>query len=381
MEMQVLERIGLTKGEIKVYFSLLELGPTTTGPLVDASGVSSSKIYLVLDRLMKKGLASYSIQARKKHFEAADPRMIIDYLEEREKEITSQKKQLSQLLPELMKKRTLEKGKQHATVFRGMKGLDTAFRDILRVLKPGDEYYVLSAPEYFPESFQKFLGRFHKKREAKRIRMKIIYSENLKPTLGEDRESEKYTAVKYAPPGVITPAGIIIYNDKVMTVVWGREPIVSLIESSEYANSLKLFFKMLWEQETKTYRGLEGLASLLNDTLNYKEVMFIGGGGYFYDRLSRSYVKGYYEKAVKNGLRWRNIAIPKIRGHPVTKFPFAKTRYLSKPLRGPNVVWIWGNKVANVIWSKKPIAFLVENKEIANSYSKYFEMLWKTAER
>ncbi len=94
METGVLERIGLTKGEIKVYFALLELGPTTTGPLVDASEVSSSKIYLVLDRLLKKGLVSYSMQARKKYFEPADPRRIIDYLEERQKEITDQKKQI-----------------------------------------------------------------------------------------------------------------------------------------------------------------------------------------------------------------------------------------------------------------------------------------------
>ena len=73
MNVELLEAIGLTKSEIKVYLALLELGSSTTGPIVEKSGASSSKIYEILEKLIQKGLVGHVIKAGKKHFEAAPP--------------------------------------------------------------------------------------------------------------------------------------------------------------------------------------------------------------------------------------------------------------------------------------------------------------------
>ena len=54
----ILQRIGLTEGEIKVYLSLLEIGSATSGKVTRSCGISGSKVYEVLDRLNKKGLAN-----------------------------------------------------------------------------------------------------------------------------------------------------------------------------------------------------------------------------------------------------------------------------------------------------------------------------------
>ena len=40
-EVNLLEEIGLSEGEVKVYLSLLGLGSTKTGPLAARAGVSS----------------------------------------------------------------------------------------------------------------------------------------------------------------------------------------------------------------------------------------------------------------------------------------------------------------------------------------------------
>ncbi|MFH0817520.1 MAG: helix-turn-helix domain-containing protein [Candidatus Micrarchaeota archaeon] len=510
METEVLERIGLTKGEIKVYFALLELGATTTGPLVDASGVSSSKIYLVLDRLMRKGLVSYFLQKKKKYFEAADPRRIVDFLQEREKELSQQKSEMERLLPGLLKRRELTKEKRQATVFKGMNGVETAYENILQELGPGDEYYVLSAPQAFPSEFRRFLNRhhqrrerqrirvkmmlseklrptlgadrasnkyvelkylpqglilsetiliyndkaftivwgkepvvflleskeyadsmrmffellwneetrtyrgmdglasayqtvldalkpgeeyyiintsthtppsfrsfikeFHKKRQAKGIRLKTIYSENLKPTIGGDRETEKNTEVKYVSSGITSPQGIIIFKDSVLTILWGKEPVVFIVKSKEYANAMKMFFDILWDQDVKTYRGEDGLKALLESELEVSECRFIGSGGYFYDVLPRDYVDKYLKKVTERGIVWKTLGMKEFKNHPVYKLPFNEVRYLSGSV-GPSVTWIWGNKVANVVWSKKPTsfiaAFVTENQETADNFRKY----------
>ena len=54
MDSNSLKELGLTDGEIKVYLALNQLGETTSGPIVDKSGVSISKVYLILDRLFSK---------------------------------------------------------------------------------------------------------------------------------------------------------------------------------------------------------------------------------------------------------------------------------------------------------------------------------------
>ena len=83
-----LQQIGLTDGEIRVYLALLELGSTSTGKITKDSGISGSKVYEVLDRLMHKGLATYVIKNGVKYFAPTQPEKILDYLDEKGKDTT-----------------------------------------------------------------------------------------------------------------------------------------------------------------------------------------------------------------------------------------------------------------------------------------------------
>ena len=51
MEISLLKEVGLTEGEAKVYLALLELGASTSGPIVKKSRVSRSIIYNILEKL------------------------------------------------------------------------------------------------------------------------------------------------------------------------------------------------------------------------------------------------------------------------------------------------------------------------------------------
>ena len=42
---------------------------------------------------------------------------------------------------------------------------------------------------------------------------------------------------------------------------------------------------------------------------------------------------------------------------------------------------IYGNKIAIIVWSEPPEAVIIENKDAAESYRSYFEVLWKAASR
>jgi hypothetical protein len=68
----------------------------------------------------------------------------------------------------------------------------------------------------------------------------------------------------------------------------------------------------------------------------------------------------------------------KFKGLPGVKFnelPDTESRYLPKEFLSPMVIWVFGNKVAHVIWDSESI-FLIDNKQVADDYRNYFKMLW-----
>lgn len=78
-----LTNIGLTPGEAKVYLAMIQSGPSRVGKIVEISGVSQSKVYNVLDRLISKGLATYNIQDNIKHFHSLEPSRLHEYLKKK----------------------------------------------------------------------------------------------------------------------------------------------------------------------------------------------------------------------------------------------------------------------------------------------------------
>ncbi len=56
MNTSMLEQVGFTVAESKVYLSLLELGKTKSGPVVAACGLQPSVVFLALSSLKQKGL-------------------------------------------------------------------------------------------------------------------------------------------------------------------------------------------------------------------------------------------------------------------------------------------------------------------------------------
>jgi len=84
---------------------------------------------------MQKGLVSFIIKSGVKCFEAAPPSRLMDYMDEREKILEKQKKDLKGIIPELELKRTLSKYKTEAKIYKGMKGIETAYYESLGLLK------------------------------------------------------------------------------------------------------------------------------------------------------------------------------------------------------------------------------------------------------
>jgi sugar-specific transcriptional regulator TrmB len=97
----LLEDLGLSKTEAKVYLCLLDEAPLPAATIADRTGTSRSSVYLILRSLVDKGLidagAGYSSR-----YHAAPPERALTSLLERERlELENRRQQVDQVLPDL----------------------------------------------------------------------------------------------------------------------------------------------------------------------------------------------------------------------------------------------------------------------------------------
>ncbi|MBS3140998.1 helix-turn-helix domain-containing protein [Candidatus Woesearchaeota archaeon] len=250
MNTELLEEIGLTKSEIKVYLALLEIGSSSKGPLVKKANITSSKIYEVTDKLIEKGLVSYIIKNNVKYFSAAPPSRIKDYIEEKREKIEQQEKSFETLLPSLQNKFNFLKEETNAEIFQGWKGMHTVFQDILNTLNKGDTDYVLGANQGLnPEKTRRFFDVYIAKTYQKGIKIKVIFNENSRDYYKKSKAKKAHIEARFLQQ--TTPSEINIYNNKVAILIFSETPLAILINSKKIAASFKQYFDIMWSLSVK----------------------------------------------------------------------------------------------------------------------------------
>ena len=245
MHEALLKEIGLTNGETKVYLSLTEIGESTVGPIAKDADVSLSKIYEILENLIKKGLVSHIVKNNTKYFLSTDPERIIDYLEGKKKEIIHSENQIKEILPSLKAQKGKHESKTKATLYEGIRGIKSFYESVLRNSKSREEILVIGLPRYAAERHEGYFLDWNKRRSKKGIKIKLIFNYDAKE-LGKKREKIKLTDVRYLTKELITPAWILIYNKGVATIHLTKDPICTFIKDDEVVNSYKNFFNLLW---------------------------------------------------------------------------------------------------------------------------------------
>lgn len=244
MNERLLEEIGLTKGEIKVYLTLLKLGETTTGKIIEDAQISSGKIYEILEKLIKKGLASYAIKEKTKYFSAASPNRILDYLHEKEKSIKEKEQELLKELPSLLAIGKAGKKEYETNLFKGFKGIQTAIFEALEDLTEKDEVLAMGIISHKKEQFNLLWQRWHKERINKKIICKAIFSDR-NTDYFKTFKKMKFTEIKVLQG--ITPSAIDVMGNRVLIFTYGEESSCLSIKNPEIAQSFKTFFETMWK--------------------------------------------------------------------------------------------------------------------------------------
>jgi len=245
----LLKDIGFTNSEVAVYFALLEIGSSTTGPIIKNAGIASGKVYLILDKLINKGLVTYVIKAGTKNYQARNPERILDYLKEKQQQLKSKENQLNKIMPAWKSKYEEKKYKPSAEVFEGVKGFKTFYEWVLKELKKGDEICIMGIPLEANKRFEAYLVDWSLRRIKKGVKARLVYNNDCRK-FGLKREKMELTKVRYMKPELETPAWIDIFQDYVATINVHGIPQCFLIRNKETAESYSKYFEIIWKQST-----------------------------------------------------------------------------------------------------------------------------------
>lgn len=240
MDTTILEDLGLTTAEIKIYLALLELGSSTAGPILKKTGLQNSVVHMTLSKLVEKGFAHYTKRGKIKHYQAADPNTILDFIEEK-------KKRFKEILPQLLvKQQKVEK--QESEVYEGFKGFKAMFYEMIKDAKPGDEFLFFAFHTEDLDAFDQifnFYRDFEKERKKRGIKIKGIVPRKMKEKM-KGRDPELFIYVDFP-----IPANVSIFQNKISLTPWEAQPICFLITSRQLADSFRAYFYSIWNKYKK----------------------------------------------------------------------------------------------------------------------------------
>lgn len=244
MDKNLLEKLGMTAKEAKLYLKLLELGSVGANVLSKKIDENRTSTYSLLNAMMKKGHVSYFTKSGVKFYSASDPRALIDHY-------FDGAKQLKAFLPELLAVTNKYGQKPKITFYEGVEGIKQICEILLEV--PGstrDSFMGIDAKKIHPEIKKYFEEDFINRRVELDIKYRGIvtgyvpmgdrYSRDEK---GQNREL-KYVDGKKFPIKIQID---IFPNNKVALYSYNKDEMMGvIIEHESFYITMKTAFKLAW---------------------------------------------------------------------------------------------------------------------------------------
>lgn len=243
--LEPLLNLGLNEKEAKTYLACLALGSATIQEIAKKAGIKRTSIYNFIDRLVELGLISKTQKENHYYFLAESPEIL---------KTVQQKNQtlLDKRLPDLTKLFQLDKSKTTFKYFRGRQGIRKIWKETLVV--QNKELFWTTAHEATTKLVGKrFVENYIIELKKRGIKSKALRNyrqksnqrffarETLKPMGREAGE---------LPPEMKLENSMVIFDNKVASFAPIEENYGFIIESKTFANTMRIFYKALWEIAT-----------------------------------------------------------------------------------------------------------------------------------
>lgn len=224
MNHEILEQLGLSKNESRIYETLLrensrqERAGLSSGDIATKSKVHRRNVYDALDRLAGAGLVFVSWESRENRYQPAPPEKLKELLGAKQQKLTA-------ALPDLQALYEATPHTDETYIYKGIEGWQNYLRESTRL---GGDFYVFGLKNDGDDpSVSRFLEQFN--REAKK----------------------KGVAFYHAPKALALAAPIEVFADRVVFTKYGAsgcldaETSFTIVVNQQVADSFRALFGFL----------------------------------------------------------------------------------------------------------------------------------------
>lgn len=243
MYLDIFQQIGLSKNESRIYETLLREGESSVGHISTKSEVYRRNVYDSLNRLVEKGLVFEIVSTKENHYQAVDPKKLMDLINEKRDVLDS-------VLPglEILYK---ENPSEHSVLtYKGKEGWKNYMRDMLRI---GEPVYVLGGKGgWLDERVKNFFPYFIKEAGKQNLEFFHLFDHEVKSSVPEIL---KYVGknYKFLPKKYSTVSSVDVFGDHVNIVTeihmgqLSEEVVFSVIVNKNVADSFRTWFQLIWD--------------------------------------------------------------------------------------------------------------------------------------
>jgi len=249
MYQEILQELGLSPNEAKIYEALVEKGESSVSAIAASGAVHRRNAYDAISRLVEKGLCFEIFSSGENRYNAVDPDKLTELVGEKQQK-------LSTILPQLKKKFTKRLAPEEAYIYRGLEGQKNIWRDMLRV--GADNYVVGAKGGWFDPKLESSRVEFFKEANRRGIKFHQLFDHEIKiadPSFPKNFPGNlKY---RFLPKEYSTNSLMQIFGDYFITYsVFAIKQVPEnvaffVIKSKDLAESYRTWFWYMWEQSSE----------------------------------------------------------------------------------------------------------------------------------
>lgn len=242
---EILEHLGLSPTEAKVYLALLEIDEATASAILRNAKLNSGRIYDVLAALEEKGFVSSIIKKGTKIFTPAPPECVYQYLDAQEQSLQEKRKEFDAILPALSKRFAKIKNDARVEVFFGPEGLRNSYALLFKEGKKGALLYVygVSSKKRYSKMFINTTQFYvYKERARLKLHVRKLAAEEAR---GDAFFLQDNSEIRYIPHP--TALGIEVLGS-VTRIAYETEPFIVInVYSTKIADEFRRHYDFLWK--------------------------------------------------------------------------------------------------------------------------------------
>lgn len=235
----ILEDIGLSENQAKVYLAALSLGPSNVQKIARTAEIKRTTVYSVIESLKSSGLIITEVKGLKKLFAAERPEKLKSILETR-------KEKFKKYLPEFSALYNLKESGSFLKYYEGLEAVKSIYENLLKEIKPHEYFLIISHSEPWfnldPVYFQKYIER----RAKLNINLRLLLQDSEMAREHKKLEKNYNEKIKILPASTSLSISTTIIPNKIM-FHQTKPPILAIVvENQSIIQMQRELFEIIW---------------------------------------------------------------------------------------------------------------------------------------